>query len=387
MNKPLRIILKVIAANIIIGITALTVTIVAASFKACEKDNKEHRNEDDETAWHTRESVRKSIEEDSTGRLKTGAVTLNKGTVIILGTNGYSWTDDVPKGLLDKIKEINKNRKVIDDVCITEEGLYAVVYDYGKKWFGTLPQKLKDELNSLPSDTKVLSLGMNDKDEYIIVTRRDGKNSILTSSPVYSAFARHKEKTLGSPQSATLSDEGAVFCFSKGAEYCGTVPEDVAQVIQNADFTPAFVKFDRNGGYIIVNSKKKKAITSLGNFSTKCATVTNDFSPTDAPEEGSVGDNADTPAADRENGGRQEDTNSNENRKSSGKTSASTPIPVHTPTQHPIKCGPCGGTGRCSNCSGSGISYFGHKHICGSCGGQGRCTICGGSGISGYTYY
>lgn len=71
-----------------------------------------------------------------------------------------------------------------------------------------------------------------------------------------------------------------------------------------------------------------------------------------------------------------------------GKTSYSTSqggtIRMPTPVQRPQTCGICGGSGRCSECGGSGISYFGHAHICGACGGDKRCTTCGGRGISGY---
>lgn len=55
-----------------------------------------------------------------------------------------------------------------------------------------------------------------------------------------------------------------------------------------------------------------------------------------------------------------------------------------TPIQRPQRCGVCSGTGRCSNCGGSGISNFGHSQICGACGGDKKCATCAGSGISGY---
>lgn len=61
--------------------------------------------------------------------------------------------------------------------------------------------------------------------------------------------------------------------------------------------------------------------------------------------------------------------------------------PVYTPTEHPIRCGVCGGSDACSTCGGSGTSYVGHAHICGACGGTGRCATCMGTGISGYSYY
>lgn len=61
-----------------------------------------------------------------------------------------------------------------------------------------------------------------------------------------------------------------------------------------------------------------------------------------------------------------------------------TPVRTPTPVQRPQRCGVCSGTGRCSNCGGSGISSYGHSHLCGACNGGGKCATCAGSGISGY---
>ena len=74
----------------------------------------------------------------------------------------------------------------------------------------------------------------------------------------------------------------------------------------------------------------------------------------------------------------QTEENSNNN------TQQGAAVRTPTPIQRPQRCGVCSGTGRCSNCGGSGISNFGHSHICGACGGDKQCATCAGSGISGY---
>lgn len=74
----------------------------------------------------------------------------------------------------------------------------------------------------------------------------------------------------------------------------------------------------------------------------------------------------------------QTEENSNNN------TQQGAAVRTPTPIQRPQRCGVCSGTGRCSNCGGSGISNFGHSYICGACGGDKKCATCAGSGISGY---
>jgi len=62
-------------------------------------------------------------------------------------------------------------------------------------------------------------------------------------------------------------------------------------------------------------------------------------------------------------------------------------IPNYSPSPQPITCGVCSGTGKCSNCHGSGISPYNVRTTpCGACGGNGRCTTCRGTGYSGTLY-
>lgn len=69
----------------------------------------------------------------------------------------------------------------------------------------------------------------------------------------------------------------------------------------------------------------------------------------------------------------------------SGSSNGYSPAPSSggRPVQRPQQCGICYGTGKCSNCNGTGISHFGHAHVCGACGGNGKCGTCNGSGYSG----
>ena len=61
--------------------------------------------------------------------------------------------------------------------------------------------------------------------------------------------------------------------------------------------------------------------------------------------------------------------------------------PYYNPAPQRITCGNCSGTGKCSNCHGSGISPYNVRTTpCGACGGRGICTSCHGTGTSGIMY-
>lgn len=386
MGKIIKIILWIVAINFIIGLLALSATFLIGTVKSCSEKNKteEIAPDEDRKIYHVRDQIIESIKEkQEKSPLKTGVVTLSRGTIAIFGLNGYHYTKEIPESMKKKLKEINEAKMSIDDVCLTDSGYYAIIYNNGKDWYGVLPTETKDRLKQIPKNAKIKSLTVNDRDEYILITSVNNRISTVSSSETYSAFVRHKKKTLGEIVSASLGSSGAVFCFEKGASYCGTIPKGVAEEIKRIDFIPEFIRFDEHNGYMFMSHTQKKNSCALSMFSTKTESVTNEFDPKDFPEKGTVESNEEETPTNNNQG----KTGNKENKQSPTQSGQQIYVPVHTPSQHPIQCGPCGGSGLCSNCGGSGISYFGHAHICGACGGGGKCTICGGDGISGYTYY
>lgn len=56
---------------------------------------------------------------------------------------------------------------------------------------------------------------------------------------------------MGLLRSVNICGNGAVFCYEKGSDFCGTIPENVSRVIKDCSFTPRFVKFNNRGDYLI----------------------------------------------------------------------------------------------------------------------------------------
>lgn len=369
---------------VIIQVAGILLFVISEIVKGCSSNKDiDYTETSDDEIWNdekdvdsiinfSRESLRKAVKKYD--KLNKGTLTLSSGSVIIFGSNGYGCTSEVPQEVKDKLKEINNARENIDDICLTEGGHFAIVYNKGNSWFGTLSDELKEELRSLPNDAKIKSITIDDNNNYIAIIQNGNITKILASSNEYKSFANSLKNKLGKPVSATLIKDGALFCFENGVDYFGTIPKNVADKLNEIDFTPEYVRLDYRGNYIFsMNTGRAKYKMSDTGTAWDNETVTKDFNPDNIPSEGNIDDN--------------QPNDDESNTKKSKKTSTQYVAPVHTPTQHPITCGVCGGSGRCTTCGGGGISYVGSEHICGACGGRGRCATCGGSGISGYTYY
>lgn len=313
---------------------------------------KTEKIETDSSYWNSRKGVREAFEKNKHKRIC--AMSNKKGTVLVWGDNGWYCTPNVNDYLRKKLHEINQNRKYIIDVTITDGDYWAIAYDKNK-CYGVLPQNLKDRLHSFDSKVEYKTITFNEEGEYIILTT----NGFYTSSSKYKRFYENRRKMLGELRTVTIWKKGAVFCFEKGTTFCGTIPEIIAKELDESAFKDV-MKFTDKGDYWFC-----RVSTELGyayhyhigdvDNNKKVKMVTNDLTE----EQMEVG-------------------------KTSYSTSQGGTIRMPTPVQRPQTCGICGGSGRCSECGGSGISYFGHAHICGACGGDKRCTTCGGSGISGY---
>lgn len=301
----------------------------------------------------SRKNLRKAL--DDIKECRICALSNNHGSLMVYDVNGLVARNGVDERLHNKLKEINHEKKEIIDVTITDGGHWIAVYDKND-WHGILPQNVLDQLKGLNSpDIEYKSVSFNDEGEYIIVT----KNNFYSSSSKYRNFYRNRKAMLGELYTATIWNDGAVFCFEKGATFCGEIPESLANELRK--FKNAYmVKFTDKGDYVI-SSKSGKVYSYLIkdiDSSYKCTMVKNELNEDDA-----------------DNG-----SQSSNNQSTQQGQYTRTPVPV----QRPQQCGICYGSGKCSQCNGSGVSTFGHIHECGGCRGSGRCPTCAGSGISGY---
>ena len=191
-----------------------------------------------------RNQLRKAIKK--WGECNNGTLSLEHGAVALYGSNGYFCSAAVDDRISSKLKSINKSGGTINDVNITENGDFIVVYN-DKEWYGVLPSGLKSALNEYSYGTKFRSISFNESGTYAITTS-DGFQS---NNAIYQAFYDDNKDDFGELYSVNVCGDGAVFCYSDGTRYCGRIPNEVESAIRSFSHTARFVKYNKHGDYLI----------------------------------------------------------------------------------------------------------------------------------------
>lgn len=191
-----------------------------------------------------RNQLRKAI--NKWGECNNGTLSLEHGAVALYGSNGYFCSAAVDDRISSKLKSINNSGGTINDVNITENGNFIIVFN-DKEWYGVLPSALKSALDDYSYGTKFKSISFNESGTYAIATT-DGFKS---NNSTYQSFYDDNVDEYGELLSVNISGDGAVFCYSDGTRYCGRIPDKVETAMRSFSHTAKFVKFNRHGDYLI----------------------------------------------------------------------------------------------------------------------------------------
>ena len=191
-----------------------------------------------------RNQLRKAIKK--WGECNNGSLSLEHGAVALYGSNGYFCSAAVDERISAKLKSINNSGGTINDVNITENGYFIIVFN-GTEWYGALPSALKSALEGCSYGTKFKSISFNEDGTYAITTS-DGFQS---NNSAYQAFYDDNKDDFGELLSVNICGDGAVFCYSDKARYCGRIPSEVESAIRGFSHTANFVKFNKHGDYLI----------------------------------------------------------------------------------------------------------------------------------------
>lgn len=194
-----------------------------------------------------RNQLRKSI--NKWGECKNGSLSIEYGAVALYGRNGYFCSAAVDNRISSKLKSINKDGGTINDVVITENGNFIILYD-DNHWYGVLPTGLKSVLDDYPWNTKFRSISFNESGTYAITTSVGFKSN----NAEYQSFYDVNLNEYGELYSVNICGDGAVFCYSDGARFCGHIPNEVVSGIRRFSSTPKYVKFNKHGDYLICSA-------------------------------------------------------------------------------------------------------------------------------------
>ena len=196
----------------------------------------------------SRSEIRNSISE--WGECKGGCITNNCGSVALYSANGYSYCGNCPQQLVIALKEKNGEGLSLNDVTITDQGKWLLIFDNNKFIGQDVPQGMQTQLNAIynttPADT-IQSASFNDASEWAIVTRK----YIYTSSENFTSILRKNINSYGRLNTVSIFNGGFVACYKSGSFCFGNVPAVVNSAIQSFKYYPYIVKFDDCGNYLI----------------------------------------------------------------------------------------------------------------------------------------
>lgn len=174
---------------------------------------------------------------------RTGCLTARKA-VFVTGRNNYV-ANGLPSAVRGKISELQSLDQRITDICVTDMGWWAIVYD-GTHIDGELPASLDATLDSLTSaGERIMSVSISPDGSYAYVTDRSYGASSLKDE----ATLREAVEAFGIPVSVSLSQGGCLVVCDRGI-YVRDVPKTVCDQLLAMGHKATVVRFTDSGTYL-----------------------------------------------------------------------------------------------------------------------------------------
>lgn len=212
----------------------------------------QNQNDDDDDEGCDRAFVRNSIKKF--GECRNVAITKSNGDLMLYGQNGWAANECCPSGLVETIKKLNNDGEFIDDVQLTENGAWLVIYgDNGLVW-NNIPSSLEQKIREYNNKGEVInSITFNDEGEWIVIT----DERYCTSDGDATDWLSNGEKQYGELWAACLTDDGMVAVYEKGYQFLGNVPSSLKSSLQKTDLNVYRLKIagdawffaDKDGSY------------------------------------------------------------------------------------------------------------------------------------------
>ena len=184
--------------------------------------------------------------------VKTAYLTDHKG-VYVVGSNGYN-SASLPEDMKTAMKYCNTNKYEINDVCMTDVGWWAVIYN-DTNYRGNLPSACKTKIDeAVGKGEKILSLSISENGNYALITDKSFYASNETDRTVIEVAI----KKYGHAYSVCITNAGTFVTCSKGALFWD-VPTRVVEKLQMYSGSPKVIRFTDSGTFIAVDGENLKA--------------------------------------------------------------------------------------------------------------------------------
>ncbi len=186
------------------------------------------------------------------GECKSVAITATGGDVAIYGKNGYATTDGVPAGLVKALKELHDDGETINDVTLTEDGEYLVLYGDNGMTYNFDNEDLEAKMKEYNDNGyTITSVALNTAGDWIIIS----EEYYAASSSAITEFLSEGAETYGALYAVHITRASLVAVYARGYKFYGDVPETLREALKTTDKDIYRVKFTEDGAYFIADRK------------------------------------------------------------------------------------------------------------------------------------
>jgi len=196
-----------------------------------------------------RDNIKRAINE--WGTCRNVAITAYGGDIALNYRNGCAFSGNVPQKLYDALVELNDDNEFIDDIVLTEESRYLILYGNNGFVWNTLPYSLERKMREYNNDKDVItSVAFNDNNDWIIIGEKISASSDKLMQTIKDGMNKY-----GALWTAHMTNDGLALVYERGFQYFGNVPEQLKIRAKNADFDVYRLKFTSAGAFFISDKK------------------------------------------------------------------------------------------------------------------------------------
>lgn len=178
---------------------------------------------------NSREYIRNTIQR--WGQCRNVAITKTNGDVAIYGASGSGYAcKDVPASLAKTLGQLRDDDKYIDDVQLTEQGNWLILFGKNSIRYHGIPEDLKETLKkAISEDETITSVTFNDSGDWILIS----DEYVRSSNDALQEWLSEGMEDLGKVYAACVTDDAVIVVFQEGYKYYGTVPVDLLDALKD----------------------------------------------------------------------------------------------------------------------------------------------------------
>ncbi len=158
--------------------------------------------------------------------------------------------------MTSKLTDFNTRNILINDVVLTENGNWLVLYDNNGVSFSGTPNDLNKKIKEISSSEKIIiSITFNDKGEWIIISSDD----YTAYNSATMKWLKENEEQYGKLKAAHYSNSGLAAVFERGSNFIGDVPQNLKNKFKDTKLDILRIKFLNDGSFFLADK--------IGNFS------------------------------------------------------------------------------------------------------------------------